>query len=238
MLRQPSNAYKFRVLVSFWILDTPACPSLQQNTSFSLRAQLLLQFEMMFWGFSRRLSPVPNSAICTCTHKRWFADANIVLFCAWSCVCRGLGNPLFRHFIYLPRWQINFHTLVLSVQTWMQKHLFPTWLLPCLHIDLWPTLFVAASHSSNFWLSRYSPSLYFWPAALIVFIMLDIIPLITFSPWAAVSVVQRGTYSQCSWQCCCFSWKLGAATWDSTALLICLFFLFQNIVILVSQSYL
>lgn len=142
MLRQPSNADKFRALVTFWMLDSPAHPSLQQNTSFSLTAQLLLQLEMMFWGFSRQFSPVPNSAICTCTHKRWFADANVVLLYAWSCACRGLRNPLFRHFVYLPGWWINFHTLVLSVQVWMQKYLLPTWLLSCLHVDLWPTLYI------------------------------------------------------------------------------------------------
>lgn len=90
MLRQPSNAYKFCALATLWMLDTPVHPSLQHNTSFSLRAQLLLQFEMMFWVFTKQFSPVPNSAICTCTQKRGFADANVVLLYAWSCACRIL----------------------------------------------------------------------------------------------------------------------------------------------------
>lgn len=121
-LRQPSNAYKNCALVTFWMLDTPAHPLPTPEYSFSLQAQLLLQFEVMFWGFSRQLSLVPNSAISTCTHKRWFADADVVLLYAWVCACRGLRNPLFRHFVYLPGWWINFHTLVLPVQVWIHTY--------------------------------------------------------------------------------------------------------------------
>lgn len=154
---------------TFWMLGIPAHSSLQQNTSFSLKAQILLQFEMMFRGFSRQFCPVPSSAIWTCTHKRWLADANVVLLYPWSCPCRGLRNPLFRHFVYLPGWQIGFHTLCFHFRHGCRN----TYFLPDFYLAYMkiydPALLLAVSQDSNFWLSRYYASLHFWPAGLIVF---------------------------------------------------------------------
>lgn len=211
MPRQPSNAHEFHAWASFWALHTSACCPAAE--SFFQSESSCCRLRCFVLGFSCQYSPVSSSVICTFAHRRWFADDHVVLLRVWSCACTVLGNALFRRIVYLPGYHISFHTLVLSVQVRIQKHLFPTWLLLCLHVGLWATLYIG-HHPRQSLLAQQILSFITFPTC-----RLNCFRHVRHKPFD--HVLSQSSCASCTtssllpvWQQhCCFSWELGAAAW-------------------------